>query len=308
MVDWQERITSATPPAIRTEHDVRYRLAAPLVASAGTWCDLGCGNGIAAAAALGDERPERIVLVDVDEPAVGTAAEELGARDAVTLAADLTDPDALERVRAAVLEGDGERVITCFEVVEHLATFVPLVELLTDLAEDHGVTVLLSVPNDAFTGVENPHHVAVWGAGAFEELRRLLPDGHVLAHQVALQGSAVVPLTQDAFTEQLPVEVPAEGPVPTHFLAAFGPGAAGITGVASVVPSDLEAQRAWERQREADVELVPALLETVRRQTKEFEDWRRYIHELEDKLGMPRSGSAERTAWDGEQAAGSGAP
>jgi hypothetical protein len=57
------------------------------------------------------------------------------------------------------------------------------------LADHHDFTVSLSVPNDAFWSIENPFHHTMWGEGAFEELRRLLPADHVVARQFALQGS-----------------------------------------------------------------------------------------------------------------------
>ena len=41
MIDWQERITRETGAAIRVEHRVRYALAAPLIARAPLWADLG---------------------------------------------------------------------------------------------------------------------------------------------------------------------------------------------------------------------------------------------------------------------------
>src|SRR5436190_1252429 len=121
MTDWQERITRQTPPAIRVEHYARYRLVAPLVGRSETWCDLGCGNGLAATAGLDGARPERA----------------------------------------------------------------------------RGVDVVLSVPNDAFWAIQNPHHQTMWSEGAFEELRRLLPESAVVMRQVALAGSAVVPLDSE---------------------------------------------------------------------------------------------------------------
>ena len=68
--DWEERITRATNPAIRIEHETRYRMAVPVIRDAPVWCDLGCGNGIAAAAALGEPFGGRAVLVDVAEDAL----------------------------------------------------------------------------------------------------------------------------------------------------------------------------------------------------------------------------------------------
>jgi uncharacterized coiled-coil protein SlyX len=71
-----------------------------------------------------------------------------------------------------------------------------------------------------------------------------------------------------------------------------------------VVQTDLEEQRRWQRQRETDLcylgELqlkvaekqleVDELQVEVRAMSKEFADWRAYIHELEGRLGLPLSG------------------
>ncbi len=132
MPDWQERITRDTPPAIRVEHELRYAAAAPFVHASAAWCDLGCGTGLGAAAGLGRAYDGTALLVDVDEDAVAEAQAAIGARTVLGLTADLTDAADLARVRERLLEvaPDARRCITCFEVVEHLATFVPLVELL----------------------------------------------------------------------------------------------------------------------------------------------------------------------------------
>jgi SAM-dependent methyltransferase len=305
MPDWQERITRETNPAVRVEHDLRYRLAEPLILGARTWADLGCGNGIAAADAVGGMYPGRAVLVDVEERALETAAAELRAGETVKLAADLADREQLARVRAAILEGEGPRTITCFEVIEHLSTFVPLVEMLSEVAEGGEATVLLSVPNDDFWAIENPYHASTWGEGSFAELRSLLAGGTVVARQLALQGSAVVPEGRDDEKVAASVELRAEGAVPTHFLAAMGPEAATLGVHADVAQTDLDDVRRWERQREADLAHMDALHGEIARlqaendrfraelqgNHKEFEDWRRYIHELEGKLGLPRSGT-----------------
>ena len=305
MPDWQERITRETNPAVRVEHDLRYRLAEPLILGARTWADLGCGNGIAAADALGGVYPGRAVLVDVEERVLETAAAELRAGETVTLAADLADREQLARVRDAILDGEGPRTITCFEVIEHLATFVPLVEMLSEIAEGGEATVLLSVPNDDFWALENPYHVSTWGEGSFAELRSLLPGGTVVARQLSLQGSAVVPEGRDGEKVAPAVEVRADDAVPTHFLAAMGP-EAGTLGVhADLAQTALDEVRRWERQREADLAHMEALRGEIARlraehdrsraelegNQKEFEDWRRYIHELEGKLGLPQSGT-----------------
>jgi methylase of polypeptide subunit release factors len=88
--DWEERITRDTNPAIRVEHHVRYRMAVPAIHEGSVWCDLGCGNGLAAASALGKPFGGRAVLVDVDEKALERAEREIQAARTVTLRADLT--------------------------------------------------------------------------------------------------------------------------------------------------------------------------------------------------------------------------
>jgi 2-polyprenyl-3-methyl-5-hydroxy-6-metoxy-1,4-benzoquinol methylase len=314
MPDWQERITRETNPAVRVEHDLRYRLAEPLILGARTWCDLGCGNGVAAAETLGGAFGGRAVLVDVEQSAVETASGELGIEDTVAVAADLTRPEDLARVREALTAGDGPRVITCFEVVEHLGTFVPLLELLSELAEAGDATVLLSVPNDEFWTIENPYHETMWGEGAFAELRSLLAPGAVVARQLQLQGSIVVPEGRDG-DARATVEVHASEEVPTHFLAAMGPEAATLGVHAGVAATDLDERRRWERQREADNAFLAELQRQndefraeLQRHYREFEDWRRYIHELEGELGRPLSGEPAEASTQPSLQAGDGTP
>jgi hypothetical protein len=209
-------------------------------------------------------------------------------------------------VRDALLEGPADRVVTCFEVVEHLANFVPLVSMLSALAEEGAATVLLSVPNDAFWAIDNPHHLTMWSEGAFDELRGLLPAGAVVARQVALAGSAVVPVSGDgSASAQLSVDVAvdAAGAVPTHLLVAFGPQASAIVATADVRQTDLDAQRRWEREREADLAYFSELVQTWR---PWFEEWRTYIHDLERRLDLPPSGVSPEELPAGGTGAGAG--
>jgi SAM-dependent methyltransferase len=312
---WQERITNETPPAIRAEHELRYRIAAPLLSDAGTWVDLGCGNGLAAAAAFGERRPGRAVLVDLDEQAVARAARELAIAEVERIAGDLTDSDLLDRIGTAALGQGGEVVVSCFEVVEHLSTFLPLLEWSLELAREHGVTFVLSVPNDEFWAIENPHHQTSWSEGAFEELRGLLPPEQTLLRQVALTGSALIGWDGAVARYQPTVEAGGETAVATHFIAAFGPRHRDVRpdGALAVQADQLE-QRRWERQRESNVALAQQIAreqrevieaqearvieqrEELRANTATFEQWRVYIHELERELGRPLAGSAEAIA------------
>lgn len=257
MPDWQQRISRETAPAIRVEHELRYAAAAPLIRASAVWCDLGCGTGLAAAAALGGPYDGVALLVDADADAVREAQDAIEARETVALTADLADPAELERIRARLLASDapGPRCVTCFEAIEHLASFVPLVALLVELAEQADCTVVLSVPNDAFWAIENPHHATTWGEGAVAELRSLLPADHVVAHQVALQGSALV--RAGATAEEVASVAIGDG-VPTHVLLAFGPGAESLAAGPRVVQADLSGQRRWERQRESDLAYAEA--------------------------------------------------
>jgi hypothetical protein len=281
MPDWQERITRDTAPVLRAEHGLRYRLAAPLVADAAVWCDLGSGNGVAAADAFGGSFSGQALLVDVASDAVEAAAGELraaGITDVAPLSADLTDSEALGRIRGSLLETPGERVVTCFEVVEHLSTFVPLIQLLSELAEAGEATVLLSVPNDAFFATENPHHLSSWGAGAFDELRRLLPPGAQVFHQVALSGSAIVP-ADGTGTVSPSVALQGADAVPTHFLAIMGPAVERVADVdAEVVQTDLDGQRTWEREREANLAYDESVVVSYKAW---FDEWSPYLPALE---------------------------
>lgn len=310
MSDWQERITNETAPAIRAEHDLRYRIAASLIGSSTTWADLGCGNGVAAGNALGASRPERVVLADIDAGAVSRAAAGLPFDDVATVVGDLTDQRTLHALGDALKVASGGRVVTCFEVVEHLASFLPLLTWGTQMALEQDVTFLLSVPNDAFWAIQNPHHRTSWGEGAFEELRRLLPAEHTLLRQVALSGSAVLDWDADCVGYEVGLRAGGQATVATHFIAAFGPRHAEIPRIAHVVETDMLAQRRWERERESNLAIAQSALqeqertiveqrEQLQANTHEFEAWRAYIHELERELGHPLSGvpqSAESQA------------
>jgi hypothetical protein len=227
------------------------------------------------------------VLVDNDAEAIATARRELGAADAVALTTDLASPDGLARVREHV-GGEEGTVVTCFEVIEHLERFVPLVTMLCELVESGGTTVVLSVPNDAFWNMRNPYHLAAWGEGAMDELRSVLPPGHLVLHQVALSGSAVL---AEGAEERFEVAVPARGAgPPTHFVVAMGAQAEQVRPGAQVAQVDVVAHRSWERQREAHLAVAEA---TAQRQAQWFKEWREYIHELERRLGLPLSGAGD---------------
>jgi SAM-dependent methyltransferase len=260
MADFEERITLDTAPAIRLEHEIRYRAARPLIVESQIWCDLGCGSGVAAASVLGERYPGRAVLVDVDEDAVRAAEARIEAAELHAFRADLTTEQDLTRVRDELFTDLPDAgCITCFEVIEHLTTFVPLLELLVDAAATGRYAVLLSVPNDAFWSMQNPYHESSWGDAALEELRRLLPDDHVLAQQVELRGSMLVRADREAVSEpQATFELP-ETAVASHFVVAFGPRSQTLAEPVQVEVHDRDAERMWIRQRESDLAYYRAL-------------------------------------------------
>ena len=246
-----EDLRSGEPlPSLRVEHELRYRAAAPIIAGAAVWCDLGCGTGHAATGALGDP-VARALLVDRDAEAAAAAARRIPAGSAVPLEADLTSGADLARVRDSLLEVEGERVVTCFETLERLETFVPLLELLTALVADHATTIVLSVPDDEAGPVDGPRG-SVWSRGAFEELRRALPGEVVAARQATLAGSVVAPVDADG---RAPVELALVAELDdrarTSLLVAAGPAAPRLAPVAAVDAVDAVAERAALRRREA---------------------------------------------------------
>jgi 2-polyprenyl-3-methyl-5-hydroxy-6-metoxy-1,4-benzoquinol methylase len=259
MPDWQERITRETPPQIRLEHVVRYAAAVPLIAG-GSWCDLGSGSGLAAEEA--GAAPKRALFVDVDNAAAVDAAARFPDAEANDIALDLSRDDGVQALRDLLADWDG-LCITCFELIEHLDDFRPLLRFLAERA-GAGTTVVLSVPNDSLTGVENPFHTATWGEGSLAELRTLLPE-HRAFQQVAIVGSAL--RGSDDAPDDVSVDIRLE-PVagPSHMLVAFGPRAGEVAAPRRAKAVDADEHLLWERQREADLAFFKARLALLEKQ------------------------------------------
>jgi hypothetical protein len=255
MSEWEQRVTRDTSPARRLEHELRYSLASPLLHEVTVWVDLGCGTGVAAADGLGSSIPRRTILVDSATEPLEQAARELAALKPTIVLADLERTEGVEAVRDS-LAGEHGGVITCFETLAHLENFVLCVDLLIELSAAH--TVLLSVPNDAFWSVENPFHRTTWGEGAFEELRRLVPDDHVHLEQVQLAASAIAP-PGDAELALAPAHIEAER-VPSHYVLAFGAQTGRLVPVASTRMADATEERRWERERTSELAFMAARL------------------------------------------------
>src|SRR3954471_1006699 len=233
-------MTRAGGPALRAEQRLRYSLVRELVQGSALWCDLGCGTAVEAAAGLGGANAQRVLLVDRSQEALEEARRQFQGQEVLTRQCDLAHHDGRASVAAEIGEhsGGGPVTITCFDCIEQLESFVPLVSGLVELAERSGHTVVLSVPNDTFWLVDRPERRTSWGEGAFEELRAVLPDDHVVLRQVALQGSAIV--RADDRPDIRPVEAALEPEgVPSHLLVAFGPRTAQLgAGLAAVAQVD----------------------------------------------------------------------
>jgi SAM-dependent methyltransferase len=260
MPSWEARVTRGTAPAERVDAELRYVFAAPLVRAAGLWVDLGCGTGVAAGAALaGAPVTARALLVDRDPEAVADAVRESGAPVADTVVADLETAEGAAAVREAIAAAatTGPVVVTCFDVLQQLADFTVLVDLLIELGAT--ATVLLSVPDDAAGALDDPHRRSAWSEGAAEELRRLLPADAVSLHQVAVRAAAIVPAAGGDAAPLGGVSVPADH-APTHHLLAFGADAAQLAPASLARVADLDAERAQARRRESDLAYLEARL------------------------------------------------
>jgi hypothetical protein len=271
MPDWQERITRQTDPALRAEHQLRYAAIEPLLAGSVAWCELGAENAPPAV-----PRPPfagRLILVGADRDDVAQARQRAQGEDVVEVVANLEKREDIQRVSDALRDApQGHRLVTCFGLIERLAGFSLLLDALVAGAGE-GVTVVLSVPNEAFAASAPNERKSVWGAGAFEELRRLLPDDARVAHVVTLQGAALLAADGDHATAASldpNVEAGALGAPPTHFLAAFGPRAGELKlPAAAVVEADRLEERRWAARRDSDLAYYQAanreLEEEVRR-------------------------------------------
>ncbi|HWH96002.1 MAG TPA: hypothetical protein VNT03_19220 [Baekduia sp.] len=253
-------MTRGTAPADRVDAELRYAYAAPLLRDAALWVDLGCGTGVAAGAALrGLPLPRRAILVDVEPDALAEAPREVGVESVSTVRSDLETAEGAGAVRDAIREADAEGpvVVTCLDVLHQLADFTVAVELLLELGE--AATVLLSVPEDAFGALDDPHRRSAWSAGAAEELRRLLPAGAIAARQVPVRAAAIV-AGDDAESAPLGAVAIAGDQPAAHRLLAFGSGASRLAPVALARAADLDAERADARRRESDLAYLEARL------------------------------------------------
>lgn len=167
-------------------HLHRYRLAQRACAGL-TVVDLCCGSGYGSAM-LAEASPA-VVGVDRDVAVIDTARATLG-REGLTFRAD----DAVRFVESG--EADGYGALVCFEGIEHVADQDALVASLVRLA-DNGMRLVLSVPNSAPFGEQNPFHVRDFDAESAEALAARFPNARML-HQYDADGSVILADETDA--------------------------------------------------------------------------------------------------------------
>jgi hypothetical protein len=196
---------------------------------------------------------ERVLV----ERVVGALADGREPLDAAALAGEPPDADAL--VAALREQAQDGSVIACVGVLERLTSFAGVVHALVALATERQATVVLALPNDAAVDAAVSGRRSVWSEGAVTEMRGLLPSDHVAFHLVALRGAALVP-SGTAAELSVGVEADARANAPAGFVLAFGPRAQQLQTAAAVAAADLGAERAHERARTAELEVLRARL------------------------------------------------
>jgi hypothetical protein len=175
--------------------------------------------------------------------------------DAGALLADGTDGEALVMaLREQVQEG---AVVVCAGVVERVASFARVVHGLVALASERQATIILALPNDAAADAPAGGRRSVWTEGAVAELRGLLPSDHVCLHLLALRGTALVP-AGDVAEVVVGVHADARATAPAGFVLGFGPRAQDLRAGAMAAPADVSVERARERARTAELEVLRA--------------------------------------------------
>jgi hypothetical protein len=203
-------------------------------------------DAVTAASAL-----ERLLVTRVAAELAG----DVPVVDAGALLADGTDGDALvTALREQVQDG---AVLVCAGVIERLVSFAGVVRALVALASERQATIILALPNDAAADGPAGGRGSVWTEGAVAELRGLLPPDHVCLHLLALRGTALVP-AGDAAELDVIVEADARATAPAGFVLAFGPRAQRLRTGAAVTTADVSLERARERARTAELEVLRA--------------------------------------------------
>jgi hypothetical protein len=225
---------------------------------------------------------------DISEDALGKAADYLGKRDHVRLVpADFNQPDSFGTVQQLIDQHRDTRcVLVCFEVLEHLVDFGPMVAFINQQVNS-GLDAFLSVPNDAFFGTQNPFHCTTFGEDSLAELLQLFDSKPQVHKQCPIKGAAIMISAMTQLDEErttgkvLPklFERPQTSTVPSHFILSFT-----STPISDPPPivrfhvADLAAERQWTSQRESDLAYYR---EETKRLTRQWRLAKRILKDLQ---------------------------
>jgi hypothetical protein len=191
---------------------------------------------------------------------VDRVIRELAGDDSVLdLAALVGRPPRASTLLEALRDEEDVAIVACVGVLEHLVDFVEVVEALVALCAERDATVVLAVPNNTIGTGRPADRASVWSEGAVDELRGLLPGDHVVFHETALRGAALVPEGASAQLS-IAIEVDASSSAPVGFVLAFGPRAARLSPAVDVGAADVSAERAYERAQRAELEVLRATM------------------------------------------------
>ena len=283
----------ARDPARRSASSttLRYRLAAPLIRDERDVGRLGAATAWPPPTRSAATFAGRAILVDVDEAPSRPPRASSARDDASTLTADLNAPAEVERVRARADRRRRRRAPSRASRSSSTCGRSSRSSRCSPSSPRTTTRPCFSASRTTRSGRSRTRTTRRCGARARSTSCAACSRGHAslgAAGRAAARGSCppATPATTTPTSPRRP------GRVPTHFLAAFGPRAAELGAHA--------ARRAGRPGRAAPLGApargLPRVLQassTSRAaQPRWFEEWRAYIHDLEDRLGLPPSGAS----------------
>lgn len=185
-MDLIERLTLEAAQAdtmLAREHRHRYEFAARLCAGL-SLVDLCCGAGYGSAILA--PHVSRVLGVDNHAATIETARCTVASEHAD---ASFEVADAVSFLRRLPI--DSVEAIVCFEGLEHLHQLDQALALLREQAE-HGVKLILSVPNSKMFAEQNPFHVTDFGYDEALQAFTSFPEVSMVPQYLA-EGSLICP-------------------------------------------------------------------------------------------------------------------
>ena len=214
-MDVIERLTLEAAQAdtmLASEHRHRYAFAA--AHSTGLRVlDLCCGSGYGSAILASSA--SSVLGVDNDVATIDTARATVAAEHPNV---SFSAADAVAFLTEAA--ADRFDLVVCFEGLEHLEDLGAALAALARLAAG-GTRLLLSLPNDKLTGVENPFHVTMFGYDEALAVLEQLPAA-IMIPQVLAEGSLLCPPGAEAIAVEVELGDRREPEYANHFLICVG--------------------------------------------------------------------------------------